>query len=331
MGTRLARQRLDHAEHGSAADWIELAADEHRAIQPPAQLEPALLDLFGLLGGISLGIGRVPGVVADVEELAGRALFGLLDQDSLVKALPERVGGTSHRREMRKADLAVEHGLVTLRQLLEHLADRDRIGGRACVHVAVEAHPVDRADRAVLVPSVRRGKLSRLAGESNFQQIDHPPALKQPLTQQVIGTRRVDVLRREHRNQTTKHPFDCQGNALTRQESNHRSAVPSTRNLTELPRGCGAWEEGPMRIGERYQLATELRDRYWAAGRGERGQLLDAFCLATGYNRKYAIAMLRGRRRKPRVLRRLRRRRYGKPFQSALAVLWEASGYICAE
>src|SRR5712691_833454 len=86
-----------------------------------------------------------------------------------------------------------------------------------------------------------------------------------------------------------------------------------------------------MRIGERYQLATELRDRYWAAGRGERGQLLDAFCLATGYNRKYAISMLRGGRRRPRVLRRVRRRRYGKAFQSALTVLWEASGYICAE
>src|SRR5258708_24135732 len=114
MGTRLARHRCDLAEHRSAADWIELAADQHRAIQPPAQLEPALLDLCGLLGGISLGIRRVPRVVADVEELAGRALFGFLDQDSLVKALPERPGCTSHRRQMRKADLAVEHGLVTL-------------------------------------------------------------------------------------------------------------------------------------------------------------------------------------------------------------------------
>ncbi len=86
-----------------------------------------------------------------------------------------------------------------------------------------------------------------------------------------------------------------------------------------------------MRIGERYKLAADLRDRYWAAARRERGQFLDAFCLATGYNRKYAIGMMRGRRRKPRVLRRVRRKRYGKAFQSALAVLWEASGYICAE
>ena len=49
-----------------------------------------------------------------------------------------------------------------------------------------------------------------------------------------------------------------------------------------------------MRIGERYKLAADLRDRYWAAARRERGQFLDAFCLATGYNRKYAIGMMRG-------------------------------------
>ena len=59
--------------------------------------------------------------------------------------------------------------------------------------------------------------------------------------------------------------------------------------------------------------------------------MLDAFCLTTGYSRKYAIGMLRGRQRKSRVVRKPRRRRYGKAFQSDLGVLWEAAGYICAE
>ena len=86
-----------------------------------------------------------------------------------------------------------------------------------------------------------------------------------------------------------------------------------------------------MRIKERYQLAAELSERYWAAGRRERGAMLDAFCLTTGYSRKYAISMLRGRQRKPRLVRKPRRRRYGKAFQTNLAVLWEAAGYICAE
>src|SRR5205807_6706394 len=75
----------------------------------------------------------------------------------------------------------------------------------------------------------------------------------------------------------------------------------------------------------------KLGERYWAAGRRERGNLLDAFCLTTGYSRKYAISMLRGRQRKPRVVRKPRRRRYGKAFQADLGMLWEAAGYICAE
>jgi hypothetical protein len=51
-----------------------------------------------------------------------------------------------------------------------------------------------------------------------------------------------------------------------------------------------------MRIRERYELAEELRSRYRGSGRVERGQLLDSFCLATGYGRKYAIKVLKGRR-----------------------------------
>src|SRR4029077_2447813 len=101
-----------------------------------------------------LGIKCVPGVVADVEELARRILFGLLDQDPLVKAITERLGGTSHQREVRKADLAIDNSLMTLRQLLESLAARDRVARRPGGHVAVEPQPVDRADRAVFIPGV---------------------------------------------------------------------------------------------------------------------------------------------------------------------------------
>ena len=88
----------------------------------------------------------MPGVVTDVEELAGGILLGLLNQDLLVKTITKRLGCTSHGREMRKADLAVDHGLVAFRNSLEHLADRDRVGGCARIHVAVEAQPVDGAD-----------------------------------------------------------------------------------------------------------------------------------------------------------------------------------------
>ena len=49
-----------------------------------------------------------------------------------------------------------------------------------------------------------------------------------------------------------------------------------------------------MSIRERYELAEELRTRYRGAGRVEKGQLLDSFCLASGYGRKYAVKVLRG-------------------------------------
>ncbi len=54
-----------------------------------------------------------------------------------------------------------------------------------------------------------------------------------------------------------------------------------------------------MRVRERYELAGELRDRYAAAGRSERSEILNGFCLATRYERKHAIKMLRGREQKP--------------------------------
>jgi hypothetical protein len=87
-----------------------------------------------------------------------------------------------------------------------------------------------------------------------------------------------------------------------------------------------------MRIGDGYELAAELGTRYWRGSRRERTAILDAFCLATGYHRKYAIAMLRGRRRVAVHRRTARaRRRYGPEFQKALLVAWEASGYVCSE
>ncbi len=63
----------------------------------------------------------------------------------------------------------------------------------------------------------------------------------------------------------------------------------------------------------------------------ERSRILDAFCLATGYGRKYAITMLRGRKRVSVRSARRRQRRYGLDFQKGLRVAWEASGYICSE
>jgi len=94
----------------------------------------------------------------------------------------------------------------------------------------------------------------------------------------------------------------------------------------------GSAGEERMRIRERYELAVELGWSYQEAGRKERGQILDTFCLATGYSRKHALRVLRGtQRRRWLGVRRQRKRRYSFEFQRALKILWEASGYICAE
>ncbi len=56
--------------------------------------------------------------------------------------------------------------------------------------------------------------------------------------------------------------------------------------------------------------------------------ILDEFCLVTGYHRKYAIEVLRGRQLRP-VRRRRRPREYDGKVESALKVLWEASDICC--
>ena len=79
-----------------------------------------------------------------------------------------------------------------------------------------------------------------------------------------------------------------QWGAFPHPKSDRSPIGPSPKNLTKPASGGEAEVEERMRIKERYELALELRG-YWAARREERGQMLDGYCLATGYNRKYAI------------------------------------------
>ncbi|MDA8329768.1 MAG: hypothetical protein M0027_00890 [Candidatus Dormibacteraeota bacterium] len=75
-----------------------------------------------------------------------------------------------------------------------------------------------------------------------------------------------------------------------------------------------------MRVKDRHELAAELAPRYLKRGRRERGAILDAFCLATGYHRQHAMAVLRGRRRVGVRRPVVRARRYGREFRQALLV-----------
>ena len=72
------------------------------------------------------------------------------------------------------------------------------------------------------------------------------------------------------------------------------------------------------------------QERYRAAGRGERGRLLDEIVAVTGYHRKSATRLM-ARSRSGRVQRnrRGRPRRYGPEVEAALRQVWEMSDRLC--
>ena len=59
------------------------------------------------------------------------------------------------------------------------------------------------------------------------------------------------------------------------------------KNLTER-------RAGQVKRETRYDYAAAVAMRYQRSGREQKGWILDEFCAATGYNRKYAIKLLRG-------------------------------------
>lgn len=82
-----------------------------------------------------------------------------------------------------------------------------------------------------------------------------------------------------------------------------------------------------------YELAVAIAPRYAVANRGQKSQLLDEFVAASGYNRKYAIALLQ---RPPcaqlkKKSARQRHKLYDKEVGTALIRLWSIANGICAK
>lgn len=77
----------------------------------------------------------------------------------------------------------------------------------------------------------------------------------------------------------------------------------------------------------RRELLVSVYARYRQAGRREKALILDGFCAATGYHRKYAIHLLaHSPERKPKR-RRARPSRYGAEAVRVLGKVWTAAGY----
>ena len=48
-------------------------------------------------------------------------------------------------------------------------------------------------------------------------------------------------------------------------------------------------------MGARREVLSAVAERYWPAGRVEKGYILDALCRTTGWHRKHAVRALRQR------------------------------------
>ena len=87
-----------------------------------------------------------------------------------------------------------------------------------------------------------------------------------------------------------------------------------------------------MSVVSRQELAREVSRRYARATRPEKSRILDEFVATTGYNRKYAMGLLR-RPPAPRTapIRRPRAVRYGPDVVRALSAVWEVARRPCAK
>jgi hypothetical protein len=86
-----------------------------------------------------------------------------------------------------------------------------------------------------------------------------------------------------------------------------------------------------MSFQAKRELLTQVAARYSEANGRQKSLILDEFVAATGYQRKYAIRLLRQPPPVSPAIKRPRVRRYGLPVQDALKITWAAANFICAK
>src|SRR2546423_11376113 len=87
-----------------------------------------------------------------------------------------------------------------------------------------------------------------------------------------------------------------------------------------------------MSVRSRQDYTRQVSVRYRAAGRIQKGHILDEFCRTTGYNRKYAVLVLRHPpppRESP--IRRPRASKYTPALKRELLTVWKASDFLCGK
>jgi hypothetical protein len=87
-----------------------------------------------------------------------------------------------------------------------------------------------------------------------------------------------------------------------------------------------------LSIRSRQEVVDRLRRRYQNAGPAYRRKLIDELCSVGGYERKYAIKVLNGKRPGPRGRRRGGSRpRYGPAEAEVIAAIWKLGDYPCGK
>lgn len=80
----------------------------------------------------------------------------------------------------------------------------------------------------------------------------------------------------------------------------------------------------------RRELLEEARQDYWRAGKKEKTRLLTDFVHHTGYHRKYALALLKGRYSHHKATTRRRKRLYPQAVTDAVVLIWTTCDYIAS-
>ena len=87
-----------------------------------------------------------------------------------------------------------------------------------------------------------------------------------------------------------------------------------------------------MSLQARRELLQHMLPQYRQATTvKKKSKLLDAFTVATGYNRKYALGLLNHAKAEQSISQRPRPRQYGPDVQYALFLVWHAANRICAK
>ncbi len=84
-----------------------------------------------------------------------------------------------------------------------------------------------------------------------------------------------------------------------------------------------------MSLDSRHELVRVVAPRYRSAGKVQKGQILDELTASTGYDRKYALRLLKSPPKLAKVKRKRKRGRlYTELDARSLARLWPVSGYL---